>query len=250
MALSLAASSALADGAQTLRFYGYAYDLDSNKYIYTEVHQENVTEDHWLSGTTDYYLPDGKHFGHKSLDFGKDQILPAYRYEQPGIGLVEGIVDDGDPIQMLIHRPGKKEKTCSIAKKPMYTADSGFHMLIRAHFAELMRRETLKFSFVAALECDHFKFKANRIEDTTFEGKPAVRFKVQPASLLTFIVDPLILTYDPKTMSLYEFRGISNIHDPSSGKAYVVRIAYYSQPPVDAPKNLPPLGGAELRPSH
>jgi hypothetical protein len=247
LALSLAASSAVAAGPETLRFYGYAYDLQTNKYLYTEVHEQHVTDDHWISGTIDYFTPEGKHFGHKSLDFHKDQILPAYRYEQFDLGLVEGITDNGDPIQMVIKKPGKDEKTCSTAKKPMFTADSGFHMLIRAHFAELMKHETVKFSFVAATECDHFRFKMFRIDDTTFQGKPAIRLKVQPATLLTFLVDPLILTYDPSTMELLEFRGISNVHDPKSGKAYVTRIAYYAQRPDDAPKELPPLGGPEAR---
>jgi hypothetical protein len=245
LALSLAASAALADGAETLRFYGYAYDLDTNKYLYTEVHEEHVTEDHWLSGTTDYFTPDGKHFGHKSLDFSKDQVLPAFRYEQTD-GLTEAITDNGDPIQILYRKPGKKEKTCGVPKKPMYTADSGFHMLIRAHFDEVMK-QTVKFSFVAPAECDHFRFKMFRIDDTTFEGKPAVTIKVEPASLLTFLVDPLILTYDPKTRQLYEFRGISNVHDPKSGKAYITRIAYYTHKPDDAPAQLPPLGGPENR---
>jgi hypothetical protein len=132
----------------------------------------------------------------------------------------------------------------------MYTADSGFHMFIREHFAEAIRGETVKFAFVAASECDHFKFKMKRIGDTTFEGKPAVRIRVEPASLLTFLVDPLIMTYDEKSRRLLEFRGISNIHDLDSGKAEVVRIAYYSQPPDDAPKTLPPLGGPETHEPH
>lgn len=250
LAVSLAASSAVAGAPETLRFHGYAYDLKTNKYLYTEVHEQHVQDDQWISGTIDYFLPDGQHFGHKSLDFSKDPVLPAYRMDQTDLGRVEAITDNGDPIQMLLKLPGKEEKTCSVAKKPMYTADSGFHMMIRSHFAELMERKTVKFSFVAASECDHFKFKMYRIDDTTFEDKPAVRFKVEPASLLTFLVDPLIMTYDEKRMELLEFRGISNIHDPKTGKAYVVRIAYYSQPPVDAPKNLPPLGGTEQRLPH
>ncbi|HZP11038.1 MAG TPA: hypothetical protein VFB36_01310 [Nevskiaceae bacterium] len=250
LALSLAASSALAGAPENLRFYGYAYDLKTNKYLYTEVHEQHIVDDRWVSGTIDYYAPDGQVIGHKSLDFGKDPELPAYHMDQTDMGRVEAITDAGDPIKMMLKLPGKDEKTCDVAKKPNYTADSGFHMFIRNHFAQLMRRETVKFAFVVPAECDHFKFKMYRVEDTTFEDKPAVRIKVEPASLLTFLVDPLIMTYDEKRMELLEFRGISNIHDPKTGKAYVTRIAYYSQPPVDAPKSLPPLGGVEQRFPH
>jgi hypothetical protein len=247
-ALALAAGAASAGEPETWRFYGYAYDLDSDKYLYTEVHEQHVRveDNRWISGSITYYRPDGTKFAYKTLDFKNDQVLPIYRYEQYDMDRVEAITDNGDPLRMLIKQSkDKPEKTGSIKKKPMMTADSGFHMLIRDHFDELMRGEKVKFVFAVAPELDSFKFEMHRIEDTTFEGKPAIRLKVKPASILTFLVDPLILTYDPQSRSLCEFRGISNVHDPESGKAYVTRISYFSKPPADAPKNLPPLGGPE-----
>ncbi len=246
--LLLAATGAGAADPELLRFYGYAYDLKSGKYLYTEVHEQKVTDSSWISGSITYYRPDGQRFGYKTLDFSKDQVLPAYRMEQFDMGRIEAITDNGDPLQMMIKLgPDKPEKTGSIPKKPMMTADSGFHMFIRAHFAELMRGDTIKFAFAAASELDQFKFKMYRIDDTTFEGAKAVRIKVEPATLLTFLVDPLILTYHEESRRLLEFRGISNIHDPKSRKANIVRISYFTNPPEDAPKSLPPLGGPEKR---
>jgi hypothetical protein len=249
-ALALFALGAAAAEPEIWRFYGYAYDLKSDRYLYTEVHEQHVEveKDHWIKGSISYFRPDGQLFGRKTLDFSQDQAVPAYRMEQYDIGRIEAITDNGDPIQMLLKlKADKPEKTGSIPKKPMMTADSGFHMFIRAHFDELMRGDVVKFAFAVPAEFSQFKFKMQRVEDTTFEGKPAVRVKVAPATLLSFIVDPLELTYEQSSKRLLEFRGISNVHDPQTGKAHVVRITYASQPPEDAPKPLPPLGGAERR---
>jgi hypothetical protein len=247
-ALLVATTTVVAAEPETWRFYGYAYDLKSDRYLYTEVHEQQVRNDRWVSGSITYYRPDGSKFGYKTLDFSKDQVLPAYRFEQYDIGRIEAVVDNGDPLQLLIKgNKDKPEKTKSIPKQPMMTADSGFHMFIRDHFEELMRGDTVRFSFAAAPELNSFKFKMYRVEDTTFEGAPAVRIKVEPASLLTFLIDPLILTYHEQSQRLLEFRGISNVHDPQRLKAYIVRISYFTKPPEDAPKTLPPLGGAEQR---
>jgi hypothetical protein len=34
---------------------------------------------------------------------------------------------------------------------------------------------------------------------------------------------------------------VTNVINPATGKAYNARISYFTQPPDDAPKNLPPL---------
>jgi len=53
-----------------------------------------------------------------------------------------------------------------------------------------------------------------------------VRFRVEPDSLLRWMVDPLELTYEPAQRKLVEYHGVSNLHDPATGKAYNVRIIY------------------------
>jgi len=88
---------------------------------------------------------------------------------------------------------------------------------------------------------DRYKFRARRVEDGQFQGRTAVRFRVEPDSLLRYLVSPLELMYDAESKKLLEYRGISNVHDPATGKAYNARIIYPDQPPADAPKVLPPL---------
>lgn len=228
---------------QVLHMYGYGYDLKTGKYLYTEVHQQNVHDGHWVSGTIDYYSVDGTQIGHKDLDFSSDPFIPVYRLEQKQLGYVEGIsaVTKSDVTMYKKADADSKMQTGSIKHTDMMAADSGFHNLIRAHFAELMAGKTIEFKLAVAGELDSFKFRIRRLKDENWQGKPAVHLRVEMDSILRWIVDPLDLIYDASNRELLEYRGISNIHDPATGKAFVVRIDYYPTKPDDAPAQLPPL---------
>lgn len=239
---------AMPASAEVLRFYGYAYDLKTDQHLYTEVHEQHVEGDRWLRGSITYYRPDGERMAFKTLDFSKDPYVPVFKMTLDADGYFEGISDAGDPI--VVERAGKKGQPESkrLKRDGLTCADSGFHSLIVASFDQLMKRETINLRLAVAGMLDQFRFRARRIDDTTFEGKPAVRFQVEPDSLLRLVVDPLELAYDPDTKRLLEFRGVSNIRDTETGKQYVTRIAYYSQPP-EGIGSLPPLeGGGEAQP--
>lgn len=237
---ALLALSTTAFGApSTLRFHGYAYDLESQRLRYTEVHEQKVEEDRWLGGTITYIAPDGSLIGKKTLDFTQAPFIPLFRLElKHGGGYVEGIsAINQDTIEM--YKKGYKdsaEQRETVARPESTASDSGFHSFIRAHFTELMAGKKLRFNFAVAGNLDVFKFRAQRIEDGVFEDQPVARFRVSPDTLLRLLVDPLELSYDADTRKLLEYRGVSNLHDPATGDAYNVRIIYPSKPPADAPK--------------
>lgn len=239
-ALLCAGAAAAADPAaeSTLRFRGYAYDLSSKKFLYTEVHEQRIAGGHWLGGTIDYYAPDGRRIGHKTLDFSKDPHVPLYRLDLTSKGgYMESITAvTAGRIDMAKQGHGEKSvETASVKRSGLMTADSGFHTFIRDHFDELMAGQTVAFSFAVAGNLDAFKFRARKTGETTFEGRPAVTLRIEPDSLLRFLVDPLELTYEPPQRKLVEYRGVSNIHEDVSGKPYNVRVIYPSARPADAP---------------
>ncbi|MGQ0587397.1 MAG: hypothetical protein ACT4PK_09370 [Gammaproteobacteria bacterium] len=237
-ALALAAPAFAQDAARTLAFHGYAYDLDSGKFLYTEVHQQRVTGDRWRGGTIDYYAPDGSRIGHKDLDFSADPYVPMYTLQlATGGGYMEAVTAvKPDGIELKKQGYGaKKPETATIEREGAMAADSGFHSFLRDHFAELMAGQTLAFRFVVAGNLDTYKFRARRIEDRDFEGKPSVQLKVEPATWLRLLADPLYILYEPGQRRLLEYRGTSNLHDPKTHKAWTVRIIYPSSRPADAP---------------
>ncbi|MGQ0502512.1 MAG: hypothetical protein ACT4P0_07895 [Panacagrimonas sp.] len=240
--LALCALSGVAQAASDkYRFYGYAFDLKTDAYLYTEVHEQKAVDEKWVGGTIRYFAPDGTRLGTKTLDFSADPFIPLYQYELPALGYREGITAVGKEVVLTKSDKGGKPETARIPKVDPIAADSGFHSFLRHYFADLLAGKTVAFTFIAAGNLDSYKFRAKRIDDTTFEGKPAVRFLVEANSLLRLVAPSLIVTYEPKEQKLLEYRGPSNVINPDTGKVYDARIAYYDQKPAKAPQNLPPL---------
>lgn len=225
-----------------LRFYGYAYDLKSDRYVYTEVHEQKIVGDKWIGGSIRYFAPDGKVLGSKTLDFSVDPNIPLYDYELPALGYREGITRIGkDDVTLTRTDKGSGTRTTTVPRKGLITADSGFHSFLRSQFDDLLARKTVAFTFIAAGNLDSYKFRARRIDDTMFEGRKAVRLLVEPNSLLRIVAPSLKVTYDPEQRRLLEYRGPSNVINADTGRVYDVRIAYYAKPPAAGPKVLPPL---------
>jgi hypothetical protein len=234
----LAALLALPAHAEMRQFRGYAYDLATNRFLYTELHEQRIENDRWLGGSIAYYGPDGSEIGRKTLDFSRDPFVPVYRLQLTTRGgYVEAITAvTAERIEMEKQGYGATAvERESLARPPVVAADSGFHAFVRERFPELLSGKTVTFAFAVAGNLAVYKFRARRLPDTTFEDRPAVRFRVEPDSLLRWLVDPLELTYDPAQRRLLEYRGVSNLHDPATGKAYNARITYPSSPPADAP---------------
>lgn len=239
--LLLLASSAASAQEQIERFYGYAFDLETDRYLYTEAHRQRLVDGRWVDGAIRYYASDGELIGSKTLDFSRDPYVPVYRLDLPKDGYFEAITVVGERIEMARRSArGKPVKTASVARTPPICGDSGFHACLYDNFATLLAGKPLNFLFAVAGNLDSYRFRAQRIADGTFDGQKVVRFRVEPDSALRFFVDPLEVSYEPEKRKLVEYRGVSNLHDPATGKPYVARIAYYAQPPAAAGK-LPPL---------
>ena len=236
----LLAATALAVQAEG-SFYGYAYDLASGKYLYTEVHQPSFENGKEVASTIRYYAADGKEVGLKTLDYRADAYVPRFRFDLPGEGYAEAITANGESITVLKISGRGKEKRKTIRREGLTAADSGFNHAVQDNLGKLVKGETVSFRFVVAGQLDSYRFKISKVGDGSFEGKPAVKLLVQADSLLRYIAPDLNLLYDVQGKRLLEYRGVSNIHDPTTGKAYNARIVYFSKPPADAPKNLPPL---------
>jgi len=225
-----------------LRFYGYAYDLKSGEYLYTEVYNEEL-KDGFLQGCTmKYFAIDGHLLGQKKVEFDADPYLPLYQLDLPSANYSEGITQVGaDSIEMFKQSATKPRQTAMVKRTPNMAADAGFTNFMVAHLPELASGKTVNFKLGVAGLLDAYSFRARRVGNTEFEGQPAVNLSIEPDSLLRYLVDPLLLTYDIPGKRLLEYRGVSDVINPATGKAYTVRVAFYAKAPADAPRNLPPL---------
>jgi len=234
--LAILCETALA-GGHVERFYGYAFDLGTNQYAYTELHERNYVDGEWVTGTQTFFAPDGSEFGRKTLDFAKDPFLPLYTLDLSREGYMEGITDNGGVIVMT-KRGARDAKVQggSVTRDGLMVADTGFPRLLTARFDELARGETLRFRVAAVSRLEAYKFKARRIDDVVFEGRPAMRIQADMDSMLKLFAGPLVFTYDAETKRLVEYRGTSNIRNPATGEAYNVRVLYTPKPPAGVGK--------------
>lgn len=232
--LTLAANAAIAD---TLRFYGYATNLDDGKYLYTELHEQQVENGSVQTATISYFDGSGRLVARKTLDYRQNRSIPVFRAENPDQGYVEalrGIAGGKLDLLKVTREKGEQTKALDLPKGAV-AADSGFNHLIQDNLPRLLGGETLQFHLVVAGNLDVYHFRARKIGDERFEGATAVLLRVEPASLLRLLVDPLDLLYDPATRRLLEYRGVSNILDPATAKVYPrVRIRYSSKAPAEA----------------
>lgn len=227
------------------RFYGYAYKLGSQEYLYTEVHQQTIANDRWVRGAIRYYDPEGILIAEKTLDYTQDPYIPVFTLDVPGRGYSEAITAVSEQgIEMSRVSRGKGERVKTFPRETPMAADSGFHSYLCDHFEALLAGESVDFNFAVAGNLATYRFRARKTGEVTVDGVEAITVRVEPDSLLRLLAPPLDLTYDPATLKLIEYQGLSNLHDPATGRAYNVRIVYPAEPPSDAPQPLPPLDPA------
>lgn len=245
----LSAGTASAASREIHRFYGYAFDQASGRYLYTEVHRHLYEDDRWVSGDIRYFAPDGQLIGEKTLDFSRDPFVPVFRLSLPREGYEEGISavsSTGIDAEKLSH--GQRERA-HLDRVPQMVADSGFHSFIVEHLEDLQRGRVVSFDFVVAGRLTHYRFRLVKVAESQVDGHPALQIRAEPDSLLRLLAPALLLTYDLQTHYLIEYQGVSNLHDPATGKAYAsVRLVYPSRPPAGAPAILPPLDGSDAMP--
>jgi hypothetical protein len=237
VAAAMVGIAGVAMAEEPVVMYGYAYDLSSGDYLYTERHEQRLVGERWMGGTITYYDINGEQIGFKEMDFASNPYIPVYKLELSS-GYVEGISEVSDEVVMFKQDgAGASRQSKRVAVRDDMAADSGFHTRIRDSLDEILAGQTVNFRFAVAGNLDTFRFRVRRTGETRFEGRDAVTLRVEAATLLRLVAPSLELIYDPENGQLLEYRGISNIHDPATGKPYNdVRIAYLSEPPEEARK--------------
>lgn len=231
LAALLLVATATASAAD--RLYAYAYDLDGGRFLYTEVHDRTVARGQVVADRVRYVLPDGSTLASKQVDYAGDPFVPRYRLEMRD-GYAEGVTANGAQAMLMRQAPRGAPETVTVAKDGLLAADAGMLRLLQAHFDELAAGATLTFRVLAPGRLSSYRFRARRIEGTTFEGQPAARVQVEMDSLLKLFAGPLVFTFGDDRR-LLEFRGPTNVRNPATGKEYAVRLAFYSKPPAGVP---------------
>ena len=230
------------------RFYGYAFERKSGKYLYTSVHKRIIKQlpdgrRTWLGSSITYFSPNNIRIGEQKLNFSSNPYIPVYRLKLSRPQYLEGISKvTAKHVYMYKEKVGQSTlEHAEVEHVHPMAADAGFDSYIRAHFAKLMNHKTLHVTYGVVGKLTSYQFQIHRISDTRIQGHKAVRFKIELASLLHFFIGALVVAYNPHTRHLLQYDGLSNLYNPKTGHPYHVRIDYYLKKPAKAPTVLPPL---------
>lgn len=221
------------------RYLGYATDLKSGRYLYTEVHRQQHDGERWLGGSIRYVAPDGSLLGEKTLDFRRDRYIPLMRYRLFKPAYEEAVTAITADTVSLVKVSDGKRRLAQLKRSADMAADSGFNAFVVEHLDQLAAGREVSLRFAVIGQLDQYRFRVSKTGELRREGEPAIRLAVRPDSLLRYLVPELTLVYGLQSRRLLEYVGVSNILDPATGKAYAVRIIYGEKPPAGAPAALP-----------
>ena len=224
---ALALSLPILAQSEKIKFIGKAYDLTTNEFLYTELHEDQFENGQPQKGTVIYRRPDGEIIVKKEIDFTPGSALPSFYLEDFRDGYIEGAEWRDKTLYVKARRtkdnPLKEEK---LSPNQPIVIDKGFDFFVRNSFDSLMADKTIQFDFIVPIEFNSFRFRIAKEQDTEFDQKKAVVFKLElNNSFIRWLSDPIYLTYDIKTKQLLRYQGTSNIND-EQGKAYNVNIVY------------------------
>lgn len=216
--------SALAESVE--HFSGLATDLKTGQPLYREVHEQHYDGTRWLGGNIRYLAPDGRLLGEKTLDFSRSRYVPLMRFSQPGIGYEDSITGISDQDITVGTRRQNVIQQTTVPRQPEQAADSGFNAYVVDQLPSLAQGRTLHMRFVVVGQRDQYRFRILPQEQLQLGGERALRLRVEPDSLLRWVVDPLTLVYGLESRRLLRYEGVSNLINPQTGKAWQVRIRF------------------------
>ncbi|MFW5969403.1 MAG: hypothetical protein ACOCP9_02065 [Halofilum sp. (in: g-proteobacteria)] len=226
----LAAGSATAfeasDAALASRV-GHAFELESGRPLYREVHSPEVVDGALVADEVEYVDPDGRTFARKRVSFEAAPLAPSFRLEDTRTGYIEALERRGDGRIELIYRKREDAATERTVTDPPQgvVADAGFDLLIYRNLDRLRDGETLRFPFAAASQQKTVPFRLRAIDEREVLGEPALVIRMEPDNMfIRWLANPIDVAYHAETGALLRYEGLSNIPDPDGDENYRVRI--------------------------
>lgn len=218
----------LANGNSTTeRYVGTAVDLKSGKFIYTEEHEASYAGNELVSLSITYRNEKNTLIAKKTVQFNGTSSIASFRMENFVHGTVEGAEQSAVGIRLFERENARapfEEKIISIPDPG--AVDAGLNNLVRNHWEQLQRSESIDFYLGVPSQLDYFHFRVVKHGEELFNGRKSlvVRFESDYWFIRLF-VDPVRVWYDGETRRAVMYEGISNIYN-DEGKSYVVRVTF------------------------
>jgi hypothetical protein len=231
---------------QSIRYSGTAYSLDDDQILYREDHTLTMKDGQPIERTTLYYDADNQLFAEKNNRYrsqfnnpdsnnadsnnadSDNPATPDFMLTDDRYGYSESMEQDGKRWRVEYKEP--KESGNKILSKPDYTPviDAGFDEFVRAHWNDLMKGDTVNFSFAVPSRLEWIDFRLIPLAQK--DGTLTVEMRLK-SRWIAWLLDPVFLSYDIKSKRLLTYRGLTNIRtiDGDGIKAEI----RYTYPPKD-----------------
>lgn len=200
-------------------FIGYAYDLDTQEFLYTEHHSDPTQSKHLVL----YKEADGSVFATKNIDYQHSDYAPDVVQDNKRNGEQISINNDGNDVIIRY----KEDDTSSVKQDAIdYSAsliiDAGFDHFITQNWEVLITGKAMKVDYVIPSLLDYYELT---LEKEICEINGHYCFSITASSFfISLFSSQLKLTYSKKA-TLLTFQGRSNICD-SEGNYQDVTIFY------------------------
>jgi hypothetical protein len=208
-------------------FVGYAYEIGSNQFIYTESHEEFRQDGKLIADRVTYRCPDDKVIAQKIVRFDDNVVAPNFLKNDKRTGFTEGALQRNNSLVLMLKRQEGEDLKETILQKPEeLVIDAGFNQYVIEHWDALTSGERRVFHFAIPKRDETFKFRLEQIDEKQFNGRKVAVFKMALDSFfLRLIVNDIIVGYDAETRRLAFYKGLSNIRD-DKGELYKANIKF------------------------
>ena len=209
-------------GSSYVQFQGNAYDLDTGEPVYIEKHQLLYVNDKLSTRHVKYYDPNNLLIAEKFNDYKTGQITPNVKLQDFRNQYSEEASYKKN--HWLLEKTDNNEQFSKKLSNSDYQAviDAGFDQLVLNNWERLLDGKSVNFSFAATARMDwvNFKLIPQQITDETLVLKMKLKSR-----WVSWLVNPIILTYDRKHQHLVSYKGLTNIRD-KNGRGIKAEIRY------------------------
>lgn len=220
MAAVVAVMPVVAPAAE--RISGDAYSLSGNDLLY---HETQYVYDGGSERLVLYRCPaGGGTFARKHVRDRSDAQTPDFELVDARLGYREGAREHGAQREVYVKRSETRPLQSNLIEVPPDAViDAGFDTFAQRHWDELVRGDTLRFTYLVPSRRTFYDFKLDRVD-----ADPAartMRLRLSLGTWLSFLLPHVDIEYDLRSREVLRYEGLSNIRGVD-GKNFKVRAIY------------------------
>lgn len=222
--LFLLFSAQLTNSNETKTYFGEAYSLEDNKFLYREEHVLEYVDGSIAKRKVNYLDSTGELIVTKENKYLGLSHQPSYQLVDLRRAYEEQAVVGQEKIKLVLNEKGKKTIEQKSVDVSNLVVDAGFDHFIQLSWQDLINGKTIEFNFASVARQTIVEFELIPVRKD--DDKLYLNMELA-SSWLAWLIPTIELEYDIKTKKLLRYKGLSNIQDKHGDGLYVDLKFYY-----------------------